>query len=58
VAVLSLLLLTADTNGLFASIAPPALELKPVVATSAPGMFLVAGRGFLDPNFSQTVVIQ
>jgi len=43
-------------NGLFAAIAPPALELKPAVATPAPGMFLVARRGFLDPNFSQTVV--
>lgn len=55
-AVLSLLFLTPGANGLFAAIAPPALELKPAVLTPAPGMFLVAGRGFLDPNFSQTVV--
>jgi len=56
VAVLSLLLLTSGANGLFAAIAPSALEQKPAVTTPAPGMFLVAGRGFLDPNFSQTVV--
>ncbi len=55
-AILSLLFLTAAANGLFAAIAPPALELKPAVATPAPGMFLVARRGFLDPNFSGTVV--
>jgi putative transcriptional regulator len=50
------LLLTTGANALFAAIAPPALEQKPAVTTPAPGMFLVAGRGFLDPNFSQTVV--
>jgi putative transcriptional regulator len=53
---LSLLLLTAGATGLFAAIAPPALEPKPAAATPAAGMFLVAGRGFLDPNFNQTVV--
>jgi putative transcriptional regulator len=50
------LLLTTGANGLFAAIAPPALLQKPAVTTPAAGMFLVARRGFLDPNFSQTVV--
>jgi putative transcriptional regulator len=54
--VLYLLLLTTGANGLFAAVSPPALEMKPAIATPAPGMFLVARRGFLDPNFSQTVV--
>jgi putative AlgH/UPF0301 family transcriptional regulator len=50
--------LTTGANGLFAAIAPPVLELKlkTAVATPAPGMFLVARRGFLDPDFSQTAV--
>jgi putative transcriptional regulator len=53
---LSLLLACAVANGSFAAIAPPAREPKPAAATPAAGMFLVARRGFLDPNFNQTVV--
>lgn len=48
--------MSTGANGPFAALAPPARESKPAVATPAPGMFLVARRGFLDPNFSQTVI--
>jgi putative transcriptional regulator len=56
ITVLAMLLLRAGTNGVLAASAPPALGTKAAAVLPAPGMFLVARRGFLDPNFSQTVV--
>lgn len=52
------LLLGAAPTAAFAAIAitPPAEKPAPATAAPAPGMFLVARRGFLDPNFNQTVV--
>jgi putative transcriptional regulator len=55
-AYLTLLLLPAVMNATLAPVIAPAPAPVLETATPAPGMFLVARRGFLDPNFSQTVV--
>lgn len=52
------LLLGAASIPALAAIAITPLDVKPAQfsATPAAGMFLVARRGFLDPNFSETVI--
>lgn len=50
------LLLPVVAGVAHASLPPRAVMSKPSSPTPAAGMFLVARRGFLDPNFSETVI--
>jgi putative transcriptional regulator len=57
-AVLALLVSGTESTMTLATIAVTTADVKPGPpdATPAAGMFLIARRGFLDPNFNQTVV--